>query len=485
MAVSKAKQASIAKQVMNDAINAMAAAGRGVLPQIALDTWGSWYDALIGSPLENQFYPFLCDTIFQQFVSKANYNNKFAKYKKGFVANGAGVKQTFIDKIDALPFSTTNVEKQELKTYVNDVYEANYTLNNQRKYPVTLGRLMWRGYVRTPEAVIDLIDMIKNMMYTSNEMDENGLTWTMIQKHLLAGKAYVVPVDMSNGIEDFVESYMEMSDVLDDIPVRDYNEYGVMNNTPRDRQVLILPTKIKAKFMTMLANTYHYNLIDFKTQVESKAYFDKPYSELAKMRENEIAENGFTNLPDITANDTAILKNVVGVLIDTEFMQIYDVVNEMWDTTRATQMDVNYFLHVWQIFATSPFANCVIFVDSTAATAQPDEIKVKVASKSINAAGTEFVLAVERTESSLVGGGLNFVQTDALAAAKVIVTKTGLVRMPAGASAVTLTGKIRDVSYTAKTTLALTTNVGAEIVFAKDGTQNDDGGDDGGDDGDS
>lgn len=484
MAVSKAKQAAIAASTVNMAVDRMAADGRGVLPQISIDTWGSWFDALIGSPLENQFYPYLCDTIFEQFATKANYQNKLAKYKKGFVANGAGVKQTFIDKIDALPFNTSDVEKQELKTYIADAYEANYTLNNQRKYPVTLGRLQWRGYVQTPEKVIDLIDMIKSMLYTSNEMDENGLIWTLMQNYMLKGKAYVVPVDMSNGIEDFVESYMEMAMILDDIPVRDYNEYGVMNNTPIDRQVLFLPTKVMAKFTTLLANTYHFNMIDFKTQVESKAYFDKPYSELEKMRQNEIKELGYSTLPEITAADTAILKNVVGVLIDREFLQIYDVVNEMWDKTRASQMDVNYFLHVWQIFATSPFANVILFVDSTAATEQPDDIKVTVASKSINAAGTEFVLAVERTEASLVGGGMNFVQTDELANSKVMVTKTGVVRMPANSEGITLTGKIRDVSYTAKTTLALTTNVGAEIVFEKDGTQNDDDGDDG-DDGDN
>ena len=252
MAMDKNK---VAEKTVNEAINRMATDGKGILPKVTLDAWGSWFDGLAGSHLENQFYIYLRDTIFEKFVSKANYRNRLAKYKKGFVANGAGVTQAFVDKIDALPFNTSNVEKQELKTYIADVYEASYTMNSQRKYPVTLGRLQWRGYVQTPEKVIDLIDMIKSMIYTSNEMDENGLMWTMMQNYMLNGKAYVVPVDMSNGIEDFVESYMEMALILDDIPVRDYNEYGVMNNTPIDRQVLFLPTKIMAKFTTMLANT--------------------------------------------------------------------------------------------------------------------------------------------------------------------------------------------------------------------------------------
>ena len=208
-------------------------------------------------------------------------------------------------------------------------------------------------------------------------------------------------------------------------------------------------------------------MIDFKTQVESKAYFDKPYSELAKMRKAEIDELGYTNLPDIKETDTAILKNVVGILVDREFLQIYDVVNEMWDKERASQMDVNYFLHVWQIYATSPFANVILFVDSKAATEQPDTVNVKIVKKSINGERTKFVLSTERTAVSLTGGGFNLIQTDELANVKVMVTNTGVVQMPANAEDITLTGTIRKTKYVANTTLALTSNVGDIIVFNK------------------
>ena len=196
MATAKNRTA-IAVGVMNQAVNALAASVRGFdLPEVTADTWGAWVDGLINSRYENQFYWQLVDTIYQTIVSKAIYENSMKSFKAGFIANGAGVKETFIDKIDAMPYATFDVEKKELKTYLADIYESRYVVNMQRDYPVTLGRLQFRGYVETPERVIDLIDTIKSMLYTSNEMDEYGLMKTLIQAYILSGKAYIVPVDL-------------------------------------------------------------------------------------------------------------------------------------------------------------------------------------------------------------------------------------------------------------------------------------------------
>lgn len=469
MAMKKEAAQNLGIDLTNAAVNRMAEQGGHALPEVTADTWGSWVDGLINSRYENQFYYALCGTIFETIVSKAIYENKLKKYKAGFVANGAGVKETFIDKIDALPYATTDVEKEELRTYLADIYETRYLLNMERKYPITLGRIQFRGYVESPEKVIDLIDYIKSMLYTSNEMDENGLMKTMLQNYILQGKAYVVPVDMTQGLTDFAAAYREMSMVMADVPVRDYNEFGVMNNTPLDRQVLFLGAKTAAKYsVDVLSSAFNMSQVDYVTRVEVMNNLDKPYSELKTLRKLN------SRIPNITAADSTILGNVVGILMDRNFFKVYDVVNEMWEKERASQMDINYFLHVWQIYATSPFANFVIFVDSSASTAQPTSITVEVVGKNITPAGTDYTLLVERTANSLVGGGMNFVQTDELAAAGVLVTKTGLIRVPANATPVTLTGSLRDTIYTAATPLITVgsddtpaTNVGDKIVFNK------------------
>lgn len=459
-----AQKTSLAVDVMNRAVNALTASSRGFdLPEVTADTWGSWVDGLINSRYENQFYWQLLDTIYETIVSKAIYENSMKDFKAGFVANGAGVKETFIDKIDAMPYATTDVEKKELRTYLADIYESRYLVNMQRDYPVTLGRLQFRGYVETPERVIDLIDMVKAMLYTSNEMDEYGLMKTLLQAYILSGKAYVQPVDMSNGMKDFAVQYRAMSFRLAGVPTRQFNEMGVMNNTPKDRQVLFLGANVAAQYeVTELASAFNINYADWNTAVKVLEDIENPYSELPVLRKIN------PSIPNITAASTAALKNVVGVLLDRNFFKVYDVVNEMWDKERASMMDVNYFLHLIQIFATSPFANIVIFVDSTAATEQPDTVTMKVIGKSITAAGTDFVLEQQHEENSLVGGGLNLIQTDEAAGAGILVTKTGNVRIPAdNTDGVTLAGSIRGTNYQAAETLTNATNVGDTITMNK------------------
>lgn len=452
---------ALAVDVMNSAIDKLNLTGMN-LPEISEATWGEWIDAMVNSRYENQFYPTLVDTIFETIVSKAIYENSLKEYKAGFVSNGAGVRETFVDKIDALPYATTDVEKEELKTYMAQIYEARYLLNMERKYPVTLGRLQFRGYVESPEKVMDLVDYIKSMLYTSNEMDEYGLMKTMLQNYILQGKAYVVPVDTSNGLDDFATEFRAMSLLLKGLPKRDFNEFGVMNNTPLDRQVLFLSARTAAKYsVDVLSSAFNMSQVDYTTRVEVMDDLDKPYSELEVLRKVN------KNIPAISAADSTILGNVVGILMDRNFFKVYDMVNEMWDKERASRMDVNYFLHIWQIYATSPFANFVVFVDNKAATEQPETVTVKVVGKNITPAGTDYTVQIQRTNASLVGGNMNLVQTDTLAGQGVMVTKTGLVRVPAGVDSVTLTGKIRSLNYQATTPLTNETNVGSTIVFNK------------------
>ena len=464
MATAKNRTA-LAVGVMNQAVNALAASTRGFdLPEITAETWGAWVDGLVNSRYENQFYAQLVDTIYQSIVSKAIYENSMKGFKAGTVTNGAGVKETFVDKIDAMPYATTDVEKKELKTYLADIYESRYLVNMQRDYPVTLGRIQFRGYVETPDRVIDLIDTIKSMLYTSNEMDEYGLMKTLIQAYILAGKAYVVPVDMTDGIQDLAVQYRKMSFKLAGVPTRRYNEYGVVNNTPKDRQVLFLPSEIAAEYQVKdLASAFNIEYANWNTQVHVLEDIDEPYSELGTLR----AIN--PSIPNIDAASTTALGNVLGVLMDREFFRVYDVINEMWDKERASMMDVTYFLHIMQIFATSPFANIVVFVKSTAAAEQPATLTATIVSKSVTAAYTDFVLEVQHTANSLVGGGLNFIQTDDAAAAGIMVTKTGFIRIPASdTDGVTLKGAIRDVTYTAAAALKKTANVGETITLNKD-----------------
>ena len=64
------------------------------------------------------------------------------------------------------------------------------------------------------------------------------------------------------------------------------------------------------------------------------------------------------------------LNKVAGVIIDEDFVQIYDNVFEMRDMPVANTLDHNYFLHMWQTYAVSPFANAVAVIPNNLVEAQ-------------------------------------------------------------------------------------------------------------------
>lgn len=467
-AATKASKAAAATQVMNMALNNMPMA-KAALGEITLENWGSWTSQLIQGRYENMFYAYLTDVILQEFVSKANYENPLKRYKKGFVANGAGVRQRFIDKIDALPYQISDVEKRELKTYLASIYEADYIVNTQRYYPITLGRAEFRAAVASEQGVLDLIDTIKSMLYTSNEIDEYALTIALIQNYILSGKAYLVPVDTSldlDSVEDdsFGVQYRAMATAMTR-PSRKFNEFGVANNVPFSRQVTFLTDVTVAKYgLGTLAQAYNPGYADFVNRIESVGSFTElpfGYAEL---------QASLPELPEITSSDLAVLKDVVGVTFDEDLIQIYDYINELWEKERAVMMDINYFLHVWQIYGISPFANIVVFVDQSAEISDPDEVTMEVVGKTVRRGRTTFNLSIKREAPSLVGGYVNLVQTDDAADAAVRIFKNGVVDMPATLTAgVTLTGEIRDTGYTATAAITPSTSVGGTITFRRNG----------------
>jgi hypothetical protein len=67
------------------------------------------------------------------------------------------------------------------------------------------------------------------------------------------------------------------------------------------------------------------------------------------------------------------LDKVAGVIIDEDFVQIYDNVFEMRDMPVANTLDHNYFLHMWQTYAVSPFANAVAVIPNNLVAVQTAE----------------------------------------------------------------------------------------------------------------
>lgn len=446
------------------AVSAMNTANNGqnvTYPDVT--TWGSWIDYITANNLLNPWMDNMLDSIFMSFATTPYFDNRLKKFYKGMIANGAGIKQIYIDKLDAYPFEIGgDAAKEELKTYLSDVYEARYVINTSLQYRRTLSRLMFRSYLATPEGIIDFIDALKSMMYTSKEIDEFDLTIYTLTRKIVQGMCYLEPVDMTNGLvemSDFATRYRKISFDLASETSRDYNELGVTAITPREKQVLFITSEYAAQYETEeLASAFNIAYKDFNTRVEVVKSFNRDAKKI------EALHNACSNIPLPLTGEKTILDDVVAVLIDEDLLQIYRYVDEMWEKERASRMDINYFLSMEKAFNTSPFANIVVFVKSSAVTEQPESIEYKVVSKAMANGWVTLQLAKDDGNASLVGGGMNLVPSES---EDTLVFKNGIVKLNSTGAGAVINGRIRDVEYATSEAVAPTVNVGDTVTFTK------------------
>lgn len=434
------------------------------VPYPAINNWGGWIDAMATLNLLNPWMDNVLDNIFLQFATKPYFDNRLKKFYKGLITNGAGIKQIYIDKMDAYPFEIGgDAAKEELKTYLSDVYEARYILNFTAQYRRTLGRNMFRSYLSSPEGVIDFIEALKAMMYTSKEIDEFDLTILNLTRPIVNGMCYIEPVDMSDGLvkmSDFATRYRKISFDLASETSRQYNQLGVTAITPREKQVLFITSEYAAQYETEeLASAFNIAYKDFNTRVEVLKSFNRDAKAIEKLH------NACANVPLPLDGEKDVLDNVVAILIDEDLLQIYNYIDEMWEKERASRTDINYFLSVEKGFNISPFANMVVFVKSSAVTEQPASIEYEIVAKSIANGWATMSLVKKDGTASLVGGGMNLTGSDNEDA---LVFKNGVVKMAlADTNGATLEGMIRDVEYKSAEALLPTANVGDTVTFNK------------------
>ena len=171
----------------------------------------------------------------------------------------------------------------------------------------------------------------------------------------------------------------------------------------------------------------------------------------------------------MTAAELALMKNVKGVLVDEEWFQVYDNLFEFDETRVGSGLYWNYWLHCWKTISYSPFANAIVFADSSAEISLPASINVKITGKDVSEAGTIFTLDVMDDTATLAPNSLNFVQSEALTTEGIAVQKYGAIVIPStkSESEITLVADLDGTTYTGSTTITGASAVGDTVVLNK------------------
>ena len=422
-------------------------------------------EVIYGTPaFANQFINALVNRIAVVRVQSATFNNPYAMLKKGYLEFGETIEDIFVGILKGVHYSPEKAEAREFKRTMPNVRTAFHTMNWRVMYPVTIQDEDLKLAFLSIDGVTDLISKIVDAVYTAAEYDEFLLFKYLLIKSISHGK--MKPISIGAGT-DIKESAIQFRGISNKLPFMssEYNEAGVTNNTPKDRQIIFMDAMYNAQYdVEVLASAFNMDKADFMGRlflIDDWTSFD--------MDRFDVIMSESDGLEAVTADELALLADVKAVMLDDRWFQVYDNNNKFTEKYVASGLYWNYFYHVWKTISYSPFANAVVFVSNSSTITPPATFSVEIAGKDKSSVATVFTLAVNDSDKTLQHTTLNFVQSENLVKAGIAVQKYGAVIIPASATSenITLEAVVDGVGYTATTTISDSSNVGDTVTLSK------------------
>lgn len=422
-------------------------------------------EVIYGTPaFANQFINALVNRIAVVRVQSATFNNPYAMLKKGYLEFGETIEDIFVGILKAVHYSAEKAEAREFKRTMPNVRTAFHTMNWRVMYPVTIQDEDLKLAFLSIDGVTDLISKIVDAVYTAAEYDEFLLFKYLLIKSISHGK--MKPISIGAGT-DIKESAIQFRGISNKLPFMssEYNEAGVTNNTPKDRQIIFMDAMYNAQYdVEVLASAFNMDKADFMGRlflIDDWTSFD--------MDRFDVIMSESDGLEAVTADELALLADVKAVMLDDRWFQVYDNNNKFTEKYVASGLYWNYFYHVWKTISYSPFANAVVFVSNSSTITPPATFSVEIAGKDKSSVATVLTLAVNDSDKTLQHTALNFVQSEELVNAGIAVQKYGAVIIPASATSenITLKAVVDGVGYTATTTISASSNVGDTVTLSK------------------
>lgn len=422
-------------------------------------------EVIYGTPaFANQFINALVNRIAIVRMQSATFNNPYAILKKGYLEFGESIEDIFVSIAKAVDFDVEKAPKREFQRTPPDVRSVFHTMNWRVVYPVTIQDEDLRQAFLSIEGVQNLIAKIVDSVYTAAEYDEFLLFKYLLIKAISHGKMFPISTGQANDLTDTAVKFRGTSNLLPFMS-SNYNECGVKTNTPKDRQVIFMDATFNAEFdVSVLASAFNMEKADFM----GRLFLIDSWSEFDNERFDVIRENS-DGIEEITTPELNMMKDVKAVLLDEKWFQVYDNNNKFTEKYVASGLYWNYFYHTWKTVSYSPFANAVVFVQSTAKITLPTKLTVKIISKDHSEEATVFALSADTGEASLEPNSVHFVQDESTTKNGIAIQKYGTVIIPASKAGteITLVAEVNGQTYTGDKAISSANNVGDTVIMNK------------------
>lgn len=428
--------------------------------------------AICGNPSRsNEFINALINRIALVVANSAIFRNPYEMLKKGYLEYGESVEEIFVDLAKVVEYSAEKAADREFRRTLPDVHSVFHIMNWKVMYPVTIEREALKRAFLTADGVESLIRNVIDSIYTAAAYDEFLLVKYLIIKAVTRGEVRPVAVDTTDP-DNMAISFRAASNAFTFLSTEN-NFAKVRNNAPKENQVIFMDSDVNAEYdVSVLAAAFNMDKADFMGRlllIDSFKTFDND-------RWATIVANS-DMVEEVTSAELALMEDVIAVLADERWFQIYDEVSEMEDTKVSAGLYWNYFYHNWKIVSTSPFSNIVAFVSTTVRPISSLDFYVTAIVEGEDS--TVYLLEADPDDAAIADQRYKFIQTQALTQDGVAVNGYGAVTVPAAlfTSETALTLELAVGSATLEGTLQIVTDssgqtavpavaVGDKITFA-------------------
>ena len=425
------------------------------VPSATSDNIGTLSNILFNDayqPMLNEFVNNLINRIALTIVRNKSYDNPLSIFKKGAVPLGTDIQDIYENPAIAEKYEYSNTAMAKLLTITDpDTHVAYYRRNRQDLYTKTITREGLQGAFTSWENFESYISSITTSLYSGNYIDEFKYTKDIIDGAYDNGKVIVEqitkPVDNSTS-KAFVKKVRALFNKLS-FPSKDYNAYTKFSGangeittwTDKQRMVLIITADALAEVeVETLAQAFNLTYADMQARI--------------------VVVDEFEN------------SEIVAVLCDESWLQIYDNLFRFDEFYNARTMSWNEYLHAWGTFAICPFANAVLLasaVPKPATAISMSTSNIVGATVGDEASGTVTLTPANATSNITYTSSNDGVATIEMGANEKAYNITAVGLGNAELSALTDNGKSAKITISVTTLPATSISFGATSVNVEEG----------------
>ena len=284
-----------------------------------------------------------------------------AAFRKGELGLGEFVEEIFVGLCQAHQFNPESAEKTVFQREIPDVKAAYHKLSLQAFYKQTIQENELEMAFTSWENVDRLTELIVARMYNAGEYDEYQAILQLIAQNIVNGDMYIYDASTIANPSDLAKGILSTSDDMV-LMSKKYNYAGGHTFTPKDDQFLLGTPQFWA---TQNVDVYSTSFNMDKVEFMGHRIIINNLGELDTERLNALF-GGQPGYEEIGGDDLEELEKIPCVILDREWVQLYTKLRRtVTDPYNGDGLYFSYKYHMWDVLASSPFSNAVVFYPGT------------------------------------------------------------------------------------------------------------------------